>query len=64
MNSTSRGCSRAFAGTAHSPAPEQELEELAAIFEGQQHSVARREALPAQPACQPRDALGQLAVGS
>ena len=46
------------------PAPEQELDELAAIFERQQHPVARHEALRTQSACQPRDAFGQLAVGS
>jgi hypothetical protein len=43
------------------PAAEQELDKLAAIFERQQHPVARHETLCAQPTGQARGALGELA---
>ena len=44
------------------PAAEQQFEELAAIFEGQQHPVAGHEAARPQPAGEARDAQGELAV--
>jgi hypothetical protein len=44
------------------PAAEHQLEELAAIFKGEQHPVARHEAARPEPAGHSGDALGEFAI--